>query len=101
MERRNKLAATGRPGSVEKTSKDLSSRHNLAELILRYGQIILGVLRPFDCVAVAHDGQNSLALLVRRDGESLPQLLQRLDLAVGQALSSNIYTDEVNHSHSK
>jgi hypothetical protein len=35
-------------------------------------------------------------MLVRRKGESLPQLLERLDLAVGKALHDEIYTDEIN-----
>jgi hypothetical protein len=36
-------------------------------------------------------------MLVRRKGESLPQLLERLDLAVGKALHEEIYTDEINN----
>jgi hypothetical protein len=35
-------------------------------------------------------------MLVHRKGESLPQLLERLDLAVGKALHDEIYTDEIN-----
>jgi hypothetical protein len=49
------------------------------------------------CVAIANDAHQSLAMLVRRKGESLPQLLERLDLAVGKALDDEIYTDEINN----
>jgi hypothetical protein len=37
-------------------------------------------------------------MLVRRKGESLPQLLERLDQAVGKAIHEDIYTDEINNS---
>jgi hypothetical protein len=36
-------------------------------------------------------------MLVRHKGESLPQLLERLDLTVGRALHKEIYTDEINN----
>jgi hypothetical protein len=35
-------------------------------------------------------------VLVRRDGETFLQLLQRLDLAVALAFTEDIFTDEVN-----
>ena len=37
-------------------------------------------------------------MLVRRDGETLAQLLTRLDKAVAKALDEDIYTDEINPS---
>jgi hypothetical protein len=39
-----------------------------------------------------------LAMLVRRDGETLAQLLSRIDQAVAKALDKDIYTDEINPS---
>ena len=68
---------------------------NLAHLIT-YGEITLGVLRPVGCVATATDGYNSLAMLVRRRGETLAQLLTRLEQAVDKALTEDVYTDEIN-----
>jgi hypothetical protein len=68
---------------------------NLAELI-QYGEITVGVLRPLGCVAVATDGHNSLAMLQRRRGETLIQLLTRLDSAVDKALTEEVFTDEIN-----
>ena len=49
------------------------------------------------CVAVANDAHQSLAMLVRHKDESLPQLLERPDQAVGKALHEDIYTDEINN----
>ncbi len=59
-------------------------------------EITIGVLHPVGCVAVATDGHNSLAMLVRRPGEILAQLLARLDQAIDKALTEDIYTDEIN-----
>jgi len=63
---------------------------NIADLIT-YGEITVGVLDPVGCVAVATDEHNSLAMLVRRQDETLAQLLARLDQAIDKAL-----TDEIN-----
>jgi hypothetical protein len=51
---------------------------------------------PMDCVAVAHNGHNSLAMLTRRKGESLIQLLVRLDQAIAKANNEDVFTDEIN-----
>ena len=96
MERRNKLVKESQPRSVEKAAAGSSPLSNIAELI-RHGQITVGVIRPMGCVAIANDAHQSLAMLVRRKGESLPQLLERLDLAVGKALHDEIRTDEINN----
>ena len=68
---------------------------HLADLI-DYGEITIGMLEPVGGVATAVDGSNCLAMLVRRDGETFLQLLQRLDLAVALAFTEDIFTDEVN-----
>ena len=96
MERRNKLVEESRPRSVEQAVTGLPSLSNIAELI-RHGQITVGVIRPMGSVAIATDAHQSLAMLVRRKGESLPKLLERLDASVGKALHQEIYTDEINN----
>jgi hypothetical protein len=96
VERRNQLVKEFRPRRVEKDATGLPSLSNIAELI-QHGQITVGVIRPMGCVAIANDAHQSLAMLVRRKGESLPQLLERLDLAVGKALHDEIRTDEINN----
>lgn len=69
---------------------------NIEALIDEGGNISIGCLDPFDCVAVAADHHNSLAMLVRREGETLGALLKRLDKAIALAWSDEVFTDEVN-----
>ena len=101
MEHRPKRTNRERTRSVEKpaagdsSAVDILSLPNIAELI-EYGEITLGVVRPVGCVAVANDEDNCMAMLVRRDGETLAQLLARLDRAIGKALTDDIFTDEIN-----
>lgn len=66
------------------------------EELIEFGEITVGNKYPVGGVAVASDGHNALAMLVRRDGETLAQLLTRLDQAVAKALDQDIYTDEIN-----
>ena len=40
-----------------------------------------------------------VATLVRRDGESVPELLQRLDEAIGKALHQGTVTNEITAAH--
>lgn len=69
---------------------------NIETLVDEGGDISIGPLTPFACVAAASDGSNSLAMLVRRDGETLTALMKRLDKAIGLAWSDDLFTDEVN-----
>jgi hypothetical protein len=64
------------------------------------GEITIGALPPYECVATAADGSNCLAMLVRRDGESLNVLLKRLDKAIGLAWPDDTFVDEVNAGES-
>jgi hypothetical protein len=63
---------------------------------MKYGQITMSNVRPVGCVAVAHDGRQTVAMLLRRKGESVTELLTRLDLAIAKAFSEGIRVDEVN-----
>jgi hypothetical protein len=69
---------------------------NIETLIEEGGDITLGRLPPFDCVATATDESNCLAMLVRREGETLNQLILRLDRAIHVAWTDDRFTDEVN-----
>jgi hypothetical protein len=73
---------------------------NIEALIEDGGDITLGALPPHECAATASDGSNCLAMLVRRDGESLNALLKRLDKAIGLAWSNDVFIDEVNDGES-
>lgn len=69
---------------------------NIEFLIDGNGDITIGTVGPVRCAATAADEDQCLAMLVRRPGESLMDLLQRLDAAIGDAYENNVYIDEVN-----
>ena len=101
MELRRKRTTRNRTRSLDKklVAKNSAgipaSLPHLADLIT-YGEITVGVHRPIGSIATATDGHNCLAMLVRRRGETLAQLLTRLDQAIDKALNEDVYTDEVN-----
>ena len=69
---------------------------NIDELIDNGGNVSIGDIPPVPCAAVAADESIMLAALLRREGESLVDLLGRLDDAIGKAFNEEIYTDEIN-----
>lgn len=69
---------------------------NIQDLIDNGGNLSIGQIPPVRCAAVAADESNMLAALLRRDGESLVELLDRLDTAIDKATEQEIYTDEIN-----
>jgi len=70
---------------------------NIVELIESDGQITLGHVHPIrHCVATAIDEAQCLAMLARRDGETLDDLLQRLDTAIADAYENGTFADEIN-----
>ena len=60
------------------------------------GDITIGPIGPMPCVATAADENGTLAMLQRREGESLPALLLRLDRAIAHYWEHGEVTDEVN-----
>lgn len=69
---------------------------NIEALINDGGEITVGAIAGIDCAATAADGHNALAMLVRRDGETLNALLKRLDKAVGRYSDTGEPADEIN-----
>jgi hypothetical protein len=69
---------------------------NIDALVTGGGDISIGRIGPVRCAATASDGDQSLAMLVRRPRESLEELLDRLDRAIGKAWDEEEYIDEVN-----
>lgn len=59
------------------------------------GQITIGEIPPIRRAALAAEGKKARVALVGRDGESVAQLLERLDAALGQAIAENTVLDEV------
>ena len=101
MEPRRKPAARNTRSGVNKVAAGKNSAGHpfhlphIADLI-EDGEITIGTLRPIGCVATACDGDSTLAMLVRRKGETLTHLLIRLDLAIAKAYNEDIFTDEIN-----
>ena len=73
----------------------LTSFPNLDALILD-GQITIGKISPIGNVAIATNGQKTIAMLRQRPGDALRDVLQRLDEAVKKAIETDVYTDEIN-----
>ena len=69
---------------------------NIEILIEDGGEITLGRLHAIDCAPTATDGHNTVAMLVRRNGETLGALLKRLDRAVAAYYGDGETVDEVN-----
>ena len=78
-------------------SDHFPSLPNIEYLIDGNGEITIGGIGPIHCAATAADDDQSLAMLVRRDGETLKQLLVRLDRAIGKAVEDEIFIDEINN----
>jgi acetylglutamate kinase len=93
--RRQRPARTQRVKQKAESAVAALSLPNIAQLI-DDGEITIGMLRPVGCVATAADEDCNYAMLVRRRGESLVQLLTRLDQAIDKALTLGIFTDEIN-----
>lgn len=69
---------------------------NIEALIDDGGEITLGAITSIQCAATAADGSNALAMLVRREGETLYALLKRLDKAIAKFYEDGEPTDEIN-----
>jgi hypothetical protein len=70
---------------------------NIEFLIDGNGEITIGSIASIPCAATAADEDQCLAMLVRRDGESLGQLLIRLDRAIEIATEDETFIDEINN----
>jgi hypothetical protein len=69
---------------------------NIEALIADGGDITLGAIHPIECAATAADGHNCVAMLVRREGETLNALLKRLDQAIARFYTDGETIDEIN-----
>jgi hypothetical protein len=101
MERRRKPATRNPRSGVNKVAAGKNSAGHPLHLphiadLINDGEITIGLLDPIGCVATACDADTTLAMLVRRKGETLAQLLTRLDLAIAKAYDEEIFTDEIN-----
>ncbi len=69
---------------------------NVDSLVRGDGKVTIGRAGPVRCAAVASDGDQMLAALVRRPRESFEELLTRLDAALDRAWEDQEYVDEIN-----
>lgn len=60
------------------------------------GQVLMGTVLPIKGAAIAHDGKRTLAMLRRRPGEIVPELLARLEQAIATAIATGQVIDEIN-----
>lgn len=70
---------------------------NIEALIDDGGEITIGAIEGIECAATAADGSNCLAMLVRRQGETLNALLRRLDKAIATVREGADPVDEINN----
>lgn len=102
MERRRKSTTSQTRGGISEDAATNVPTNSLPELpyveeTIENGGITIGIIPPLsECVAVAHEGRHTLAMLKRQKGESLAQLLSRLDLAIARAHTDDVFTDEIN-----
>jgi hypothetical protein len=102
VERRRKCTAPQARGGINEDAATNTPTNSLPELpyiaeTIEHGGISIGIVPPLtECIAVAHEGRHTLAMLKRQKGESLAQLLSRLDLAIARAHTADIFTDEIN-----
>ena len=78
-------------------SNRFPSLPNIEFLIDGNGDITIGQVGPVACAATAANEHQSLAMLVRRDDETLEQLLMRLETALDKAFEEEIFIDEFNN----
>jgi hypothetical protein len=59
------------------------------------GQITIGEIPPIRRAALAAQGKKARVALVSKEGETIAQLLERLDAALGTAMAGDTVIDEV------
>ncbi len=72
---------------------------NITALLADTGHITIGHVAHIEGVAIAANVHTVFATVVRREGESVEQLLQRLDEAIGRAVRDGVYTNEAEGGH--
>jgi hypothetical protein len=80
---------------TKKTPLTLSLNNIQSFLDNSRGQITLGEIPPIRRAALAAQGKKARVALVARDSETVAELLQRLDVALGTAMAEGTVIDEV------
>ena len=77
------------------TSSPASLPHLQEFLDRTRGQVAFGEIPPIRRAAYAAVGKKTRVALVAREDESVGELLQRLDAALGKAMAQGVVIDEV------
>ena len=85
-----------RPGGAKPRSVASTTLPNIESLLADHGAITISEVSPVGCVAAAADNDTCYAMLARRKGETVLELLHRLDKAIATAVEKNTTVDEVN-----
>ena len=80
---------------TKKTSLTASLNNIQSFLDNTRGQITIGEIPPIRRAALAAQGKKARVALVCRDTETVAELLQRLDVALGTAMAEDTVIDEV------
>jgi hypothetical protein len=72
---------------------------HITALVANAGHVTVGHIAHIECAAIAADEHTVFATVVRRQGESFDELLQRLEQAIGRALNEGVFTNEVDGGH--
>lgn len=80
---------------TKKTSSASPLTHIQSFLDNTKGQITIGEIPPIRRAALAAQGKKARVALVAKDAETIAQLLQRLDAALGKAMAEDTVIDEV------
>ena len=80
---------------TKKTSLTSSLNNVQSFLDNTRGQITIGEIPPIRRAALAAQGKKARVALVARDNETVAELLQRLDVALGTAMAEDTVIDEV------
>ena len=75
---------------------DPMAMKNIEYLVDGVGEVTIGCVGPIRCAAIAADGDQMLAALVRQPAESLQKLLARLDAALDAVWEGGDPVDEIN-----
>jgi hypothetical protein len=82
---------------AQRTKEPTAGQFPTLQAFIDYGgHIDIGRIRPIECVAIANDEDNMYVALQRRRGESLIDLLARLDASLKHCLDNEDFIDEIN-----
>lgn len=79
-------------------AKSAAQHKHIEAIIHNGGQIMIGTIKPIEHAALAHDGQNTVAMLRCKSNESLNNILDRLEAAIASAETTGRVVDEINRS---